>query len=1448
MADSRISQNIKNVIADLRKLVPSSEAGSKALAELTRVFAEVSGGQFSRNFDDIAKSVSKLSDELNRLGLSKTSVTQLKTELLNLGATQARLPSVRQVRQNPYSGAAEASVANKSERLERANILEKAQVRLLQEEIARLTSIEVVREKINQDHAQLNAATKETIRLEREREANRFTGHRVNLSNYQFSSEIAQGGRRPRVQQLPGGFESYKDFIEQQKQFGDVIPGGNTGLRNFQQALKNIGVEAQRVHQPIIDASTGIATIAVEAENSGGALVRAQLRMDRFGRVLQDTSKRFRTFGSAIVRDTFEVLKWSIAIGLVYTPIRAFNESLRQAIDLQTELANAQIVLSETTEGITGVFKAARQVADETGTSLVGVLKGYNEAAAATASISNEAERAVATQALLRDSMILAQLAGIDQSEALDTLVGALRQTNRDMTQGQEIIDGWVATSKAANVSINTLASTFAIVGDAAEGAGVSIDQLNGLAATLAEATKLSADETGNAIRGMISGFQSPQAENALASFGIAVRNVNGEMRSFTDLLEEIVNLRDQGLLSPQDVQEIANVVGGGYRRGAQLATLLENYDRSLALTSTSQNAAGDTAEAMAIKLDTVQVSTTKLQNAMTNLAQTLGTAGGILGQMDTLIKVLTSVVDVLELLTRALGKATPELIAFGGALAVLNFTQSGSQLLNRNLPTGLSDRLLKTQAGRLYGASRLGGYGLGGPPPLSVGQGYDVLNQAYLSTLNRVPIVGGRLSAKGSLLGGAFTGIAAGGSIISGIGAGPGRERERDFEKAGAQIAGGIVGTLIGGGVGTVLGTIIAGAFVDTATQDLGSLVGEINRLQALPGGPQEPTADTKQQLEQDRQQRQSELEKQLEPGALTEFFLRIAASVGRADVFGLGGKNPEITPEALRLGQFKARTGEIQLPKILQGAIFGGKFITQEQLNAYKELIDLQQQQQEINQGGPPLPGGTQSELNKLIQQRGQENYNRVLEQFQRGTPGVGIRQLTEASDLVNKLDDQSRTLVNAFDISGVNVDLNDLLTVLINISDQERTSLITLAQGVLEAKNALDEGKISADEFNDAVQNFQVPYEATQLQVRATQVRQPQVLNLGDITKQQAQATLELAGKLQDQWFDALEEATGQDIPEDVRQELKDRGEESIIAIGEGADQAFTDIITKIPQKFVQQALGQEGIGDQFKSIGFQDFRSRGLTTADIPKLLQREQQIAGSLVSATGGAYQPQREDVAIIFQDGIKTLHVDLSLLNLAMDDLIDLNQDQLEGIFNIPEGLTAFIPATGRTYFSDQPFPTGGTTTAPWDFPTGTAEEVGSAIAEAISEQTQRYIEKLTTGAPLSSPTTPKTKTPVYDYDKATLNRIGPQKTDKKLSNIGGAEPLINLEGVLAELGNRIVANLPASIPVTTNVDFKATIPVIIDGSQIMQAVQKRLFSDLKTAKKRTGTTGYIVE
>lgn len=211
----------------------------------------------------------------------------------------------------------------------------------------------------------------------------------------------------------------------------------------------------------------------------------------------------------------------------------------------------------------------------------------------------------------------------------MDTLTGALRQAGLGLDEGQVLLDKWVAVSRVANVGLDTLAESFAITATSASNAGLDIDELNGVIATISEVTTLSATESGNAIRAFISGFTTDAAIRELSQFGIAVEDLNGDTRGFLDVMEEIAALSQAGIISDSELNKIARAIGGGARREAQVVAVINNLGRAQDVAKVSAEAHGDAEEALSIQLETVQTAITRLGNSFQVLARTMGDEGG---------------------------------------------------------------------------------------------------------------------------------------------------------------------------------------------------------------------------------------------------------------------------------------------------------------------------------------------------------------------------------------------------------------------------------------------------------------------------------------------------------------------------------------------------------------------------------------------------------------------------------------------------------------------------------------------------------------------------------------------------------------------------------------------------------------------------------------------------
>jgi TP901 family phage tail tape measure protein len=239
-----------------------------------------------------------------------------------------------------------------------------------------------------------------------------------------------------------------------------------------------------------------------------------------------------------------------------------------------------------------------------------------------------------------------------------------LKQTGMSLEDGTKLLDKWVRTSKSVGVSVQDLAQSFAITSDVADTVGVSIDQLNGLIGVLASKTILSSTEIGNALRTMFANITSDEAVKTLKELGIAVTDVNGNMRDWLDINQNIVDLMNSGALSDEQANKLANALGGGSRRGPQLLTLWKNFSDVGRVASESMNANGEAADAMGKKLETLQGALNLLHNAFNQLVEALGYNGGFLDLVVDGIKVTTEFVKSLTSLAESFDKGAASITA----------------------------------------------------------------------------------------------------------------------------------------------------------------------------------------------------------------------------------------------------------------------------------------------------------------------------------------------------------------------------------------------------------------------------------------------------------------------------------------------------------------------------------------------------------------------------------------------------------------------------------------------------------------------------------------------------------------------------------------------------------------------------------------------------------------
>jgi TP901 family phage tail tape measure protein len=1066
--------------------------------------------------------------------------------------------------------------------------------------------------------------------------------------------------------------------------------------------------------------TSGIERLQFERYDEGGVQRRFDTFVNQAGRATPGISNQFRSFGQGVIRDIGELTKWSIALAAVYGPMRKLQELTQVMIANEVKLAEATISVSSSFVDQNKIFDTAAESANKAGEAVSGVIDAFTLAYRAAGGTSNEVERFSTAVSLLNDSLTLSKLSSLDQASAIDTLAAALRQTNNGLGSGTELLDKWVRVTKVANVDLTTLATGFAVVGDAAEAAGIGVDQLNGLIAAIAETGISSGKETANIARAIVSGFQSENARKELENLGISVTTVTGELRPFLDVMQEIHNLRDKQIISDSQFSRLTLALGGGTRRQAAYSTFIENFDRVFAIAQESEKASGDAQAALERQLETVQTSLDRLGNAFQSLAQTMGTEGGFLSIIKGSVDGITALVSAFDGLISLLGKATPAMAAFVAASIILK--SRGIPSIQTGL-TGIGQGLQRDE--NLARLAQVSGY-KGNIP--AAGAGNQFLQSNILGT---------------NVASGAFQGLAL--SLIPALQNAFNKEDRFGKTKATADIiggvAGGVIGSLVAGSplIGAAVGTAISEAFVNSTIARKVDIFG-FGKEAGL-GTSFTPSTDVDkaaaleaavENLYKSIGQGNEGLGKVLTSGAESSA-KSLVESINKAiedrDKEALDSlvNQKGLAGEARRnllteLGITPALINEAYNAKNEAGQPTGKPIEFAPERFAYNRADESTRRKYDLAlaQYNAVQPGAdTETEFTRMVGQN-RAAFAPILEGISKEIRDQ-ISQERLAGELKGTQYTQQIKSVTGYDVKALqyytafgkefeklNKDVktsSDLFKAFSDITvygAQESVNELTNLTGEISTIiNLLNDPALKGEKLLE----FQgVQFTRQQLQQRlatnvdtaaklATDTYQQAGLNRlsipevqGDLTKPltspEFQSVIQLATQLQERFYKGF-----LDIPDQLYDGLKASWDEWAQILKDSGD-AFFQKVEDIDPQFFQQAMQkliEEG------KLASQEANPYGIQQVDLPgsraSELQNMVNYFGGYLSQNFPKYEQNPEEIGVIFNDYVTgTLHGDNLAIKLALEKLVDLNQKQLDGMYNIPEGATFWVPLQAAYY------------------------------------------------------------------------------------------------------------------------------------------------------------------
>lgn len=1032
---------------------------------------------------------------------------------------------------------------------------------------------------------------------------------------------------------------------------------GAAEFTKIESAVRKAGFAMKDFKRDFGETNDGLRKLQFESVGATGAVSRHSVVLDKGGKIVDTVKSKYEGLSGAISNNVSKVLRWGIAVGLVYGTMNKVRDAISEMITMQDALADVQIVTGRASSELAADLEAVAEAAAETGVTLGEAVGVYRQALQAAGRYSTEAERLARAQTLVTDSLVLARLGNIDTAKALDSLVGALRQSNLEIDQGAKLIDSWVATSKTAKVSLEDLAESFAITAAQASAVGVSTDELNGIIGTIAEVTTLSSTEIGNLGRTLLSSFEAGEAVAALREHGIVVKDVAGEYRDWNDVMQDISDLYQAGAINEKELSAIGRALGGGARRGPQVVAFIKEYSRVNEIAATSAEANGDAADALDIKMDTLSNTVKKLQVALSQLAQTAGAEGGLLSFLTDVVDFSTGAVGAIDGLTDSLGEMVTVLTTLGIASVAISKLDV---------------------AGRL-GASRLGKGVTGGI------SGIGMQQQSYWQREMGIEV--------GKSTGQKFLNFAKAGAPIIGAGIGAGA---LTYMSTGSAVEG--IGAAIGGGIGMYLGGP-AGALIGTV---IGQKIGSVF------------------QAELDRE----ESRRKLETGELTEvgqiinaIQLEAAGGVGARHALPTDISDPEKLSRALD-EWIEVVSSEIdEAPERLQGTfpvIKARETVSviedlnnalKENIRATEESTESKEQENEFAERRasiraeyePGLDAALDAARTDMITKLGASEISRSdYTRFQQGreiAPGI----TTNIFDLLEpELDQFGGKSKKTFEELGVDLAtaldpraleyfqdrLSEIAALRTAINDIKNDTTATVSQlsyaAQLESQLA-QERRVVAQELNAMIEEAKASLEEIHT---PSFTRRPE-----ELTPELANQAMEIAKANQEMY------AQMQGLDPGKFAEMAD----SFVELWEADDRLRE--LTGVHKLFWDDAVGLALAAAQAMEEAQDQFSVRRLQDVDPGQFgeIQARNRYWIEFLARMRGQTAEQYlgdegfEENLILGPNNVwQKLLTTNEAMSFTLQDILETEKKQLEGMWNIPEGATFWVPLTSLFYQNQQ--------------------------------------------------------------------------------------------------------------------------------------------------------------
>lgn len=410
---------------------------------------------------------------------------------------------------------------------------------------------------------------------------------------------------------------------------------------------------------------------------------------------IEAEAKQMGLTTSGVVKEIKEGFNSAVTNVVSFTAaMSTFRRMVDTAKSLDTSLFNLQVATGQTREETKGLMNTYNQMARELGSTT-------NEIAEAADAWLRQGRSIDETNELIKDSAILSKIGMIDSADATEYLTSALNGYKLSADSALAVISKLNAVDMNAAADAGGIAESMSKTASSAQQAGVSIDQLIGMIATLTDVSQASPENVGTAMKSIISRYTQVKAnkfvdyesgddlsnvEKVLAKVGVRIRDGVTDFRDLGDVLAELAE--KWNTLNDVEQNAISYNLFGSYQSNFG-RILLSNWDKVNKLTQISENSSTEALDKFSAYTDSVQSHINSMIASYEHLASVIADSEFLKGAADTgaaFLDTISAIIDKLGVMSTALGAITAGAALKGHTIGVFDNNGTDITFLGKTL------------------------------------------------------------------------------------------------------------------------------------------------------------------------------------------------------------------------------------------------------------------------------------------------------------------------------------------------------------------------------------------------------------------------------------------------------------------------------------------------------------------------------------------------------------------------------------------------------------------------------------------------------------------------------------------------------------------------------------------------------------------------------------------